>query len=237
MSLPLKFRNTAKSNQSLPSLRHDKLLLRMSRKVQRLTRIAMCVCAEQIASLQFCEGYHECVHPLAFQAYASRRSNALHMAPYDDYVNDPNKWASSDIVTTDNWEDTLRQREVQSSWSTSTDISISPVNSSTANQLNENEIAQTDAIEGWIHALQSVSAGEVEYMANENDRADAARKMQEWGFTAEQIENALGVATTLNLEKDNGILDKFREATAKSGFGMYVDDIDLDLKAVESHAM
>jgi len=60
--------------------------------------------------------------------------------------------------------------------------------------------------------------------------------MQEWGFEASTIQNTLDLAIDESKEIDveNQVFEKFKEETAKTGFGMYLDD-DVDLTTVESH--
>jgi ferredoxin len=164
------------------------------------------------------------------------QNSRLFSSPYNN-DDDANRWSSSD-GNDDNedqdWEDKLRQRSDPGAWS-AFESSAKEEFGSTDDDASGTEMSNEDESEVWLNALQSISAEEVEFNIKENDRADKARRMQEWGFTAEAIEGALGVAVDDTLEKENdekdaALIDEFRQ----SEFGMMLDD-DTDLKVVESH--
>jgi ferredoxin len=162
----------------------------------------------------------------------------LFSEPYDDVVNfDPNRWISSDSESSlgdASWEETLQRREDGSLWS-----SFSSPDDATSEMISDDakSTADTDGgEEAWLDALASIAADEVAFMSKEADRADKVRQMQEMGFGAESISSTLGVATDAELETDdtNVIFEAFKAETAKTGFGLMVDD-DADLQVVESH--
>lgn len=110
-------------------------------------------------------------------------------------------------------------------------------NNSTATASTEDEdVDPFDDGEAWLDVLASVAADEIDFINTEADRADKVRQMQEWGFEASTIQNTLGVAIddSKEIDVENEVFEKFKEETAKSGFGMYLDD-DVDLTTVESH--
>jgi hypothetical protein len=94
----------------------------------------------------------------------------------------------------------------------------------------------SDDGEAWLDALASVAADEIEFINTEAERADKVRQMQEWGFEAETIKNTLDVAVddSAEIDEDNEVFEMFKEETAKTGFGMYLDD-EVDMETVESH--
>lgn len=155
----------------------------------------------------------------------------------DDTNYDPNRWISSDeqsSIGDASWEDALARREDGSLWS---DFSSSGDDSSETITDQDESTTDTDGgEEAWLDALASIGANEVEFMSKEADRADKARQMQDMGFSSESISSTLGVATDEELETDetNVLFEAFKEETAKSGFGLMVED-DIDMETVESH--
>jgi len=90
--------------------------------------------------------------------------------------------------------------------------------------------------EAWLDALAGISAEEVSFMAKEAERADKARQMTEMGYSAEAISSTLGIATDeeMEIDQDNEIFEAFKEETAKTGFGLQLDE-EVDMELVESH--
>ena len=159
----------------------------------------------------------------------------------DDITYDPNKWLSSDEQTSlgdASWEETLAGREDGSLWSSfasSDDVTDSDDSSETTK--DETTDTADGGEEAWLDALASIAADEIEFMSKEADRADKVRQMQEMGFSSDSISSTLGVAVDEERETDdtNEVFEAFKEETAKSGFGLMVDD-DVDLQTVESHS-
>ena len=156
---------------------------------------------------------------------------------YNSGEADGNKWTSSQSEENEeeDWEDTMAKRKDGTLWSTfdsSNDNDESLGNTSSSNSDNFD-----DDGEAWLDTIASISADEVNFMNTEADRADKVRQMQEWGFTAESISSTLGVNTddSAEIDPENEMLEKFKEETARTGFGMYLDD-DIDLQTVESHS-
>lgn len=153
---------------------------------------------------------------------------------YDDNDFDPNRWNSADDVSSGGDDDIdwmKKLSETSSSWESSYDDDNKKGDS------NSEDLEEDDG-EAWLDVLQSISADEVTFMNKEADRADKLRQMQEMGYDKSAIENTLGVATDTSGEIDpeeDALFQKFQEETAKTGFGMVVDDIDDDLSKVESH--
>ncbi|KAL9190726.1 hypothetical protein ACHAXT_000432 [Thalassiosira profunda] len=173
------------------------------------------------------------------------RPRALHWPLFsdpiddDDDVNyDPNKWISSEeqsALGDASWEESLARREDGSLWSSFAS------SDDDASEIVEDQVDTTQDTDGgeeaWLDALASIAADEVEFMSKEADRADKVRQMQELGFGADSISSTLGVATDDDLETDetNDVFELFKEETAKTGFGLMVDD-DIDMNTVESHS-
>lgn len=155
---------------------------------------------------------------------------------------DANRWTSSNDPNYEeeniDWMERLNQKP---SWE---DNSFAPSEDDDGN--NDNITASTtttttpevDDGEAWLDILQSISAEEVSFMNKEAERADKQRVMQEMGYSKQAIESTLDVATDSSKEYDaetDEIIARFQEETAKSGFGMVVEDVDDDLTKVESH--
>mmetsp|Transcript_532 Transcript_532/g.1210 ORF Transcript_532/g.1210 Transcript_532/m.1210 type:complete len:405 (-) Transcript_532:216-1430(-) len=155
----------------------------------------------------------------------------------DDIDYDPNRWISSDdesSIGDSSWEESLARREDGSLWS-----SFSSSDDTSSDTIADGGQSAFDADGGedaWLDALASIAADEVEFMSKEADRADKVRQMQEMGFSTESISSTLGVATDEEQEYDetNDVFEAFKEETAKTGFGLMVDE-DVDLEIVESH--
>jgi len=165
-------------------------------------------------------------------------------SPDNEDINyDPNRWLSSDeqsALGDASWEGSLADREDGSLWS-------SFASSENEDDKNDNDDDDSDKIipdnndieddgELWLDTLASIAADEVEFNMKEADRADKVRQMQELGFSSDSISSTLGVAVDTEQEDDesNEIFEAFKEETAKTGFGLMVDD-EVDLQTVESH--
>ncbi len=155
--------------------------------------------------------------------------------PVDDDINfDPNRWISSDVQSSlgdASWEQSLARSE-DDGWS-------SFASSDDGTNL-AGEDYSTTGIDGgenqWLDTLASIAADEINFISKEADRADKVRQMQDMGYSSESISSTLGVAMDDNLETDesNELFEAFKEETAKTGFGLMVED-DVDLQLVESH--
>lgn len=163
-----------------------------------------------------------------------------------DDGSDSNRWISSDDGSDpetnnnsgdvdpggEDWQETLQKREDGSLW-TSFESSGDDGSPGASPGVPPED---TDDGETFLDAIASITAGEIEFMNTEADRADKVRQMQEWGFTSESISNTLGVAVDESLEtdEDDEMLVSFQEETAETGFGMYLEE-EVDLETVESH--
>ena len=195
-------------------------------------------------------------HGLQINRFSSSRSRLSHSSNHhrrqynlsplfsepdnnDDVNSDPNRWLSSDAEAAlydASWEESLKRREDGSLWSSFSNLNTDGGNS----ELISDELQSINDIDGgedaWLDVLSSIAADEVEFMSKEADRADKVRQMQEMGFGSESIASTLGVAIDDELENDinNAVFEAFKAETAKTGFGLMVDD-DVDLETVESH--
>lgn len=146
---------------------------------------------------------------------------------------DPNKWSqfNDDDVEEEDWQETLKKRQETNTWGSSFEPST------------DGPVAATPEIEeqeAWLDTLQSITADEIEFMNKEADRADKVRQMQEYGYTAEQIQSTLGVEVDRAKEVDteNPLFETFQEETTKTtggGFSYYLDDEEVEKDKVESH--
>ena len=193
-------------------------------------------------------------HGLQINRFSSSRSRLSHSSNHhrrqfnlsplfsepdnnDDVNSDPNRWLSSDAEAAlydASWEES--RRGDGSLWSSFSNLNTDGGNS----ELISDELQSINDIDGgedaWLDVLSSIAADEVEFMSKEADRADKVRQMQEMGFGSESISSTLGVAIDDELENDinNAVFEAFKAETAKTGFGLMVDD-DVDLETVESH--
>jgi hypothetical protein len=176
-----------------------------------------------------------------------RRNNVpLFSDRYNGGENDGNTWTSSDDSDSgekgqEDWEETMSKRKDGTLWSAFDSTSNNEKDDesvSVGNTSSSSPDEKFDDGEAWLDTIASISADEVNFMNTEADRADKVRQMQEWGFNAESISSTLGVNTddSAEIDPENEMLEKFKEETAKTGFGMYLDD-DIDLQTVESHTM
>jgi|AntRauTorckE5430_2_1112549.scaffolds.fasta_scaffold02348_3 hypothetical protein len=130
----------------------------------------------------------------------------------------------------------MQARKDGSLWSSFSPEEDSSEESSLPSSNSTSTVDLLDDGEAWLDVLASVAADEIDFINTEAERADKARQMQEWGFEAETIQNALGIAVdeSNEIDEDNEMFEKFKEETKKTGFGMYLDD-EVDPLTVESH--
>mmetsp|Transcript_15958 Transcript_15958/g.23901 ORF Transcript_15958/g.23901 Transcript_15958/m.23901 type:complete len:397 (+) Transcript_15958:197-1387(+) len=152
---------------------------------------------------------------------------------FDNADEDANRWISTDETYDPQWEDEVMKRQDESTWS-----NFNSTGDEYDKKENNGTVVEDEDMEGeaWLDALANVAADEINFIYKEADRADQQRQMQEWGFEADTIANTLDLAKDESSEIDetNEVFEAFKEETAKSGFGMYLDD-DEDLETVESH--
>jgi len=153
---------------------------------------------------------------------------------------DPNYWSSSNDPSyedQEDWQEMLAKRNQASSWSAFEPSEEGDEDTGDVGMITEDSDDLVDDTEAWLDVLSSITADEINFMNTEADRADKVRRMQEFGLNKDAISNTLGVAVDETLEKDedNEVMEKFKEVTAESGFGMYLEE-DIDLEAVESHS-
>jgi len=146
--------------------------------------------------------------------------------------NDPNKWSEFNDDEED-WQETLKKRQETSTWGSS----FEPSSEKPATSAFSTEIEEEEA---WLDTLQSITANEIQFMNKEADRADKVRQMQEYGFTAEQIQSTLGVEVDSSKEVDieNPLFETFQKETTKTtggGFSYYLNDEEVEKDKVESH--
>lgn len=136
----------------------------------------------------------------------------------DRYFEDSNAWKNSndDSTTTDDWETMLQKKQDGSYWS-AFEPSDEPT---TAFEMDD------DKAEIRLDTLAVIQAEETTFNAREAQRADTARRMQEWGFDASTIASALDVSVE---ERSNDVqgMQSYRESS-------YLDSEDPT--TVESHA-
>ena len=146
---------------------------------------------------------------------------------------DSNSWRSSiENSPNEDWQEMLSQKNDGSFWTTfdsieeTNDGNDADLDTTTIPNTPE-EIADMEA-EVWLDQLAALSAEETDFNRKEAERAETARQMEEWGFEAEMIENALGVSMNATLELADEIkgMEEYRQTS-------YLDEVDL--QTVESH--
>ena len=165
------------------------------------------------------------------------RTTHIYANDYDSGSSDANKWLSSDIPAyseQQDWEENVKARQDGSLWSSFT--SEDDETDDKENTSSSSSIDDMDDGEAWLDAIAKISADEIEFMNVEADRADKVRQMQEMEFSSESIAATLGVEMddSKEIDPENVLFEQFKEETAKSGFGMYLDD-EYDMETVESH--
>mmetsp|Transcript_15113 Transcript_15113/g.18420 ORF Transcript_15113/g.18420 Transcript_15113/m.18420 type:complete len:390 (-) Transcript_15113:323-1492(-) len=152
---------------------------------------------------------------------------------------DANKWQSSNKSPDEeqeDWEESVNARQDGSLWSSfESDDESDKVGDSSVTEAQNN--SDPDDGEAWLDVIAGISAEEIDFINTEADRADKVRQMQEMDFSSEAIAATLGVEVNESKEIDleNETFEKFKEETAKTGFGMYIDD-EYDMETVESHS-
>lgn len=145
----------------------------------------------------------------------------------DDY--ETSKWIS--VINQNDWEADFDDTPTSPSWSSFESDDSDEFSSTIESPVDDDEIL--DDGEAWLDAIQEISANEIDFMNTENERAFKVQEMQEWGFSSDEIENALGVATNDVLDSDDSVLEEFREVERETEFVELDPEIDLEL--IESH--
>jgi len=186
-----------------------------------------------------CSAFINHVNRFGHGSFYSDRETLLFS--YNDPSQDSNTWVSAEDTyeNMNDWEEQLAKRADGSLWSSFENGNVengNDENAETSASSSSSTSMEVDDGEAWLDALSSIAAEEIEFINIEADRADKVRQMQEWGFESETIEKALGVAMDDKYEVDenNVVFEQFKKETAKTGFGMYLDD-EVDKTAVESH--
>jgi len=145
----------------------------------------------------------------------------------DDY--ETSKWIS--VINQNDWEADFDDTPTSPSWSSFESDDSDEVSSTIESPVDDDETL--DDGEAWLDVIQGISADEIEFMNTENERAFKVQEMQEWGFSSDEIENALGVATNDVLDSDDSVLEEFREVERETEFVEL--DPEIDLEDIESH--
>ena len=155
-------------------------------------------------------------------------------------------WTSSSEETLEDWkkeeEEYDRRNSNLNSWESSFDVPGDDNDDNKNEEVKNNgfRVNVEDIIdeELWLNQLSQISVEEVEFIAQESERADMVRQMQERGFNSETIRDTLGVEVDDSLEKalfENEALEQFNEEVKRGRLGaVSIDDME-DLKTVESH--
>ena len=194
-------------------------LVRISRKRPRATRTAS---AMVIATV-----FLSLLHP---NSSLSTMRPSIHSEQTYTKLKMSNDWADDDDDTSkwtadneENWES-----NDGSSWSTFESSEEEGVSIRTKSSKG----SVVDDSEAWLDTLSAISAEEITFNQRDNERADKARQMQEWGFDEETIKNTFGIATD----------DSKETADEPAGLKEYREDIwdddsweDEDYESIESH--
>jgi len=177
-------------------------------------------------------GYHRRRHKLR-PLYAGPRDDT---GGWSDDSQDANKWRSSDDDSAgqqDDWQETLKRKQDGEFWSSFTPSDEgegTAGDDSTTDASASKPVTEEQEADAWLDTLASLSAEEVQFNLKEAERADTARKMEEWGFDQSVIASALDVATDSSLE-DADQVEGMKAYMTES----YLDEVDLE--TVESHTM
>mmetsp|Transcript_11836 Transcript_11836/g.30015 ORF Transcript_11836/g.30015 Transcript_11836/m.30015 type:complete len:399 (+) Transcript_11836:171-1367(+) len=163
--------------------------------------------------------------------FSPRLNTRLEMSDdWSDSGSDSNKWASSS--NNDDWQDQVNAKNDGSMWSTFD--SIEEDDDAALDNLggdDDDDADVQDDSEMWLDTLAAISAEEIQFNQRENERADKARQMKEWGFDDETIKNTFGVEVDDSLETQDEVsgMKEYREEIYDK------DDEYDDWNTVESH--
>lgn len=201
----------------------------ISRTLSQSSSFSLSWCSKAVASSRiFREAPRGKPKPYSFILFAEWK---------DTRSQDSNLWRSSSeeeaaaSSSATDWQQSLASKQDGTFWTTfeSSQEEEDTTSASLPGDVNPSSAtAFIDDSEEWLNTLAQLSAEETEFNRQENERAEAARKMAEWGFDAETISNSLGVATDLSREVLDDVqgMEVYRQES-------YLDDVDLEV--VESH--
>ena len=162
---------------------------------------------------------------------SSFRTGLQMSSDWSDGDNDSNKWQSSNIDGIVDWEDTLARKNDGSFWATFESSEVEgEVTDSKNDSENDDDELQDDS-ELWLDTLAAISAEEIEFNQRDNERADKARQMQEWGFDGETIKNTFDIEVDDSLETKDEIAGMKEYRKELYDF----DEEEDDWNTVESH--
>jgi len=150
------------------------------------------------------------------------------MSDWGDSSNDSSEWTSSSVT---DWEDTANGENDDNIWATFESIDEEG-DASIVNDGDDDGESSEDDSEVWLDALAAISAEEIEFNQNENERANKVREMQEWGFDDETIKNTFDVEVDDSRETEDELegMQEYREDIYE-----YEEEEELDWNLVESH--
>ncbi|VEU38593.1 unnamed protein product [Pseudo-nitzschia multistriata] len=127
---------------------------------------------------------------------------------WSEGASDPNKWTSSSRSNSKNndgigddgdWATPIDG----TAWSTfeSIDDEEGDCSALSDSRNDDGNDFLVDDSEAWLDTLQAISAEEIEFNQRDNERAEKALQMKEWGFDDTTIANTFGVAVDDSREK------------------------------------
>ena len=148
---------------------------------------------------------------------------------WNDSGNDSNKWTSSS--NNNDWEDGVNTKKDGSSWSTFDSIEEDDAALENIDGDDDDNGDVQDDSEEWLDALAAITAEEIEFNQRDNERADKARQMKEWGFDDETIKNTFDVEVDDSRETQDEVsgMKEYREEIYET------EDEWEDWNLVESH--
>ena len=178
-------------------------------------------------SRRHCNRYTSDIFVCDSQSYA-RINSCLRMSDWGDSSNDSSEWTSSSVT---DWEDTANGENDDNIWATFESIDEEG-DASIVNDGDDDGESSEDDSEVWLDALAAISAEEIEFNQNENERANKVREMQEWGFDDETIKNTFDVEVDDSRETEDELegMQEYREDIYE-----YEEEEELDWNLVESH--
>lgn len=211
----------------------------ISRKRRRMTTAFASITARSaivlLAMLQYGSSFSTSSCRIYLQStknagLSPRINSQLRMSDdWSDSSNDSNKWTSSS--SNDDWEAEVNVKNDGSFWSTFDSIEEDKESSFNSMEGDDDDGDVQDDSEAWLDALAAISAEEIEFNQRENERADKARQMKEWGFDDQTIKNTFDVEVDDSRETQDEV----------SGMKEYREEIydaaeeEEDWNLVESH--
>mmetsp|Transcript_31907 Transcript_31907/g.45376 ORF Transcript_31907/g.45376 Transcript_31907/m.45376 type:complete len:366 (-) Transcript_31907:176-1273(-) len=153
-----------------------------------------------------------------------RRSQTKVQSSPEDWEDAVENAGDKDWESVGDWSGKLKaNEEVWANYASSADNGDFLEPGEMDDDINDEE-ANTEV---WLDTLASISAEDTAFIEKENERANKAQTMQQYGFDENVVANTFDVATDAALEQDVSGMQAFRDE---------VYEEDVDVATVESHS-